>query len=68
MIEINNVTSRLQSHSWDISCEWVVTVRPGRTIEVNIVEMSIQNPSSTCSNNFLMVNFHSILNVSMIIF
>ncbi|XP_033347146.1 cubilin [Bombus vosnesenskii] len=55
VIEINNVTSRLQSHSWDISCEWVVTVRPGRTIEVNIVEMSIKNPSSTCSNNFLML-------------
>ncbi|XP_012136673.2 cubilin [Megachile rotundata] len=55
-IEIKNTTSVRTSRSWQFSCEWTVEVRPGRTIEVKVEEMSIQQgPSWTCTNNYLML-------------
>ncbi|CAK9795155.1 Cubn [Anthophora quadrimaculata] len=56
VIEISNVTIKTVVRSWQVNCEWTVEVRPGRTIEVNIVEMSIeQGPSWTCTANYLML-------------
>lgn len=41
---------------YKVNCEWVVKVRPGRTIEAKIVSMSIlKGPNWTCTNNYLMV-------------
>lgn len=57
VIEINNTTLSKGPRSWQVLCEWVVTVRPGRMIEVKVVEMSIaQGPSFTCTDNYLMVS------------
>lgn len=58
VIEISNSTSNKGVRSWQILCEWTVEVRPGRTIEVKVEQMSIeQGPSWTCTDNYLMVNF-----------
>ncbi|KOC70062.1 Cubilin [Habropoda laboriosa] len=56
VIEINNITVDRTARSWQVLCEWVVDVRPGRMIEVKIVQMSIQQgPSWTCTANYLML-------------
>ena len=57
MIEINNSTTIRAVPSWQYSCEWNIEVKPGRTIEVTFLQLSIQQgPSGTCTNNYLMVN------------
>ncbi|XP_029048305.2 cubilin isoform X2 [Osmia bicornis bicornis] len=56
VIEMNNSTSSRSIRSWQFTCEWNVEVRSGRTIMVNVVEMSIQQgPSWTCTDNYLML-------------
>ena len=66
VIEINNTTlsKGYLPRSWQVLCEWVVTVRPGRMIEVKVVEISIaQGPSFTCTDNYLMVRLDLLCNI-----
>lgn len=57
VIEIDNRTTVMPT--WLYTCEWIVEVKPGRTVEVKVVRMSMQQRSnSTCTDNYLMVSFH----------
>lgn len=52
-----------------VNCEWVVKVRPGRTIEAKIVTMSIQKgPNWTCTSNYLMVIMNNQSSISNLFF
>ncbi|XP_014605735.1 PREDICTED: cubilin-like [Polistes canadensis] len=56
IIEINNKTNVRGIRSWRFSCEWFVTVRPGKTIEVKIDYLSkIETTNNACDVNYLML-------------
>ena len=56
VIEIDNSTTLIGIGYH--RCEWNVTVRPGRMIEVKFIEMSMANKDpKVCNRNFLMVCF-----------
>ena len=49
---ITNVYKRIH-----INCEWRISVRPGRTIMVEISNISIENPDPKfCNLNYLVVS------------
>ncbi|XP_046744297.1 cubilin [Diprion similis] len=56
VIEVNS-TSPTGRQLWSVTCQWNVTVRPGRKIEVTIIDLNIQSSTddSACSNNYLML-------------
>ncbi|XP_057337332.1 cubilin-like isoform X2 [Microplitis mediator] len=54
-IEFNNVIRQHLVRSWSFNCEWNVSVRPGRKIEVKLVNMSIDTTDNHCSNYYLML-------------
>ncbi|XP_046466404.1 cubilin [Neodiprion pinetum] len=56
VIEVNS-TSPMGRQVWSVACQWNVTVRPGRKIEVTIIDLNIETgtDNSACSNNFLML-------------
>ncbi|KAH0948163.1 hypothetical protein HN011_006977 [Eciton burchellii] len=45
VIEYDNTSFTRAIRSWQFTCEWIVTVKPGRTIKVQITDMSIQETS-----------------------
>ncbi|KAG7199007.1 hypothetical protein KM043_013159 [Ampulex compressa] len=56
VIEIDNMTSTRGIRTWHFNCEWTIEVKPGRTIEVKITDMSItQGANQICSDNYLMM-------------
>ncbi|XP_039305004.1 cubilin isoform X2 [Solenopsis invicta] len=55
VIEYDNSTYVLAMRTWNFNCEWTVTVKPGRTIKVQITDMSIQEmPDHVCGDNYLL--------------
>lgn len=62
IIEYDNSSSTRAIRTWHFTCEWNVTVKPGRTIKVKITDMSIQEmPDHTCGDNYLLVSAHYII-------
>ncbi|XP_012062648.1 PREDICTED: cubilin [Atta cephalotes] len=56
VIQYDNSSFVRSIRTWHFTCEWTVTVKPGRTIKVQIEEMSIQEmPDHTCSDNYLLL-------------
>ncbi|XP_029168402.1 cubilin-like [Nylanderia fulva] len=56
VIEYDNSTSTRAIRTWRFNCEWIVTVKTGRTIKVQITDMSIQEmPDHSCGNNYLLL-------------
>ncbi|XP_034938584.1 cubilin [Chelonus insularis] len=55
IIEFNDEIKQNLIHSWSFKCEWNITVRPGRTIEVNVVNMSIDSSDEFCRNYYLLL-------------
>lgn len=61
VIEYDNSTYVRAISTWRFTCEWVVTVKPGRTIKVEIIDMSIKEmPDHSCGDNYLLVSRHII--------
>ncbi|XP_015512725.2 cubilin [Neodiprion lecontei] len=63
VIEVNRTTdSDPDSRWWHHVCEWKVTVRPGRTIEVKFTELNIQSSTDvSCAENYVMLkNGHAV--------
>lgn len=59
VIEYDNSTFTRAIRTWRFTCEWLVTVKPGRTIKVQITDMSIQETSDhSCSDNYVLVSKH----------
>lgn len=59
VIEYDNATFTRAIRTWRFTCEWLVTVKPGRTIKVEITDMSIQEASDhSCSDNYILVSKH----------
>ncbi|EFN66210.1 Cubilin [Camponotus floridanus] len=59
VIEYDNATFTRAIRTWRFTCEWLVTVKPGRTIKVEITDMSIQEASDhSCSDNYVLVSKH----------
>ena len=57
VIQYNNSSFARSIRTWHFTCEWTVTVKPGRTIKIQIEEMSISEmPDHTCGNNYLLVS------------
>ncbi|XP_071569184.1 cubilin isoform X2 [Temnothorax nylanderi] len=56
VIEYDNSSYVKAIRTWHFTCEWTVTVRPGKTIKVEITDMSIQEmPDHTCGDNYLVL-------------
>ncbi|EZA59389.1 Cubilin [Ooceraea biroi] len=56
VIEHENSSYTRGIRTWQFTCEWIVTVKPGRTIKVQIIDMSIQEtPDHTCGTNSLLL-------------
>jgi len=56
VIEYDNSSFVKAIRTWHFTCEWSVKVKPGRTIKVRIIDMSIQEtPDHTCGDNYLLV-------------
>ncbi|XP_076174105.1 cubilin isoform X2 [Ptiloglossa arizonensis] len=56
VIEMGNMMS-LRAHTWQLTCEWDVVVKPGRMIRVDVTEMSTGSETSTsCNDNYLLKN------------
>ncbi|XP_050461753.1 cubilin-like [Cataglyphis hispanica] len=56
VIEYDNSTSTRAIRTWRFTCEWQVTVKPGRTIKVQITDISIQEtPDHSCGDNYLLL-------------
>ncbi|KAL0113327.1 hypothetical protein PUN28_012468 [Cardiocondyla obscurior] len=56
VIEYDNSSSARAIRTWHFTCEWSVTVKPGKTIKVEITEMSIQEMADhTCGGNYLLL-------------
>ncbi|TGZ53188.1 Cubilin [Temnothorax longispinosus] len=56
VIEYDNSSYVKAIRTWHFTCEWTVTVRPGKFIKVEITDMSIQEmPDHTCGDNYLML-------------
>nr|XP_012218853.1 PREDICTED: cubilin-like [Linepithema humile] len=62
VIEYDNSSVRV-IRTWHFTCEWNITVKAGRTIKIQIVEMSIQEMSDhSCGNDYLLLkNGHETL-------
>lgn len=57
IIEYDNSSSVRAIRTWHFTCEWSVTVRPGKTIKVQIIDMSIEETSDhTCGDSYLLVS------------
>lgn len=55
VIEMGNMMS-LRAHTWQLTCEWDVVVKPGRMIRVDVTEMSTGSETSTsCNDNYLVM-------------
>ncbi|EFN89302.1 Cubilin, partial [Harpegnathos saltator] len=53
IIEHDNSSSR---STWHYTCDWTVEVKPGKTIKVDIIDMSIsQTADHTCNDNYLLL-------------
>lgn len=64
IIEFNSSTIADRPSPWDPPrCEWNVTVRPGRTIEVMFIELDVRNTGPNgCSEHYVMVRTTGIMN------
>lgn len=61
VIEYDNSSSVKAIRTWHFTCEWSVTVRPGKTIKIQITDMSIQKmPDNTCGDNYLLVSYNTL--------
>lgn len=54
-IEFNEIIRLREIRSWNFNCEWNVTVRSGRTIEVKIEKLNIDTAGNTCGDYYLML-------------
>lgn len=67
VIEYDNSTSTRAIRTWRFTCEWQVTVKPGRTIKVQITDISIQEtPDHLCGDNYLLVSKYIIFFIHFI--
>ncbi|KAK2582770.1 hypothetical protein KPH14_005035 [Odynerus spinipes] len=57
VIEINNRTTLRRMPVWRFSCEWFVTVKPGRTIEVKVTDLSTIETlaENACGNSYILL-------------
>ncbi|XP_076296135.1 cubilin [Lasioglossum baleicum] len=53
-INVDPVASTRGIRSWHVSCEWIVQVKPGRTIEVKVTETSTETDLN-CAENYLLL-------------
>lgn len=56
VIEYDNTSNARAIRTWQFTCEWIVRVKPGRTIKVEITDMSIPEIEGTCGSNSLLVS------------
>ncbi|XP_012276352.1 cubilin [Orussus abietinus] len=55
-IEITNSSLITWRKSWTISCNWTISVRPGRTIQVDVTELKTgTTEGGVCGNSYLML-------------
>ncbi|XP_035743302.1 cubilin-like [Vespa mandarinia] len=56
VIDFNNKTIISGLSIWRFSCEWIVTVRPGKTIQVEIHDLfTLETQNNTCRYNYIML-------------
>jgi len=57
VIEYDNSSSVRAIRTWYFTCEWTVTVKTGKTIKIQITDISIPEMSDhTCGDNYLLVS------------
>ena len=56
VIDFNETTSMHSPHSWKFKCEWNITVKLGRTIEVTFSDFTIDaGVGGVCKDNYILV-------------